>query len=279
MDTIRHTDRVSSGERLLLLIAAALIAVLSLAALLVPDPFAHLIGATGVEPYVYRLVGAAALGYAASLAWALRDNRWSRLRLLVASLLGFSAAGVVGAILQLLSGDTKGIVYVILVLGLAVAALTAYLLYRYRSVPRPAPNIHNWLIWFFAIATLVAVPFALVPLFFPTGFAQLFGLKPDDLLLYRLGGAELAGYVVLGALEIQSRNTAEIHPAGIMVLFFNAMAVLASLLALFTGERSPLIYTVIVVSGAIAILTFIELSRYTRGDIFGDERPVSQAAG
>ncbi len=278
MNLAHHVDEVADRERLLLVIAAIPIAVLSLGALLIPDAFAHLAGAVGSEPYIYRLVGSAALGYAAALVWALRGKRWSRVRLLVASLLGFSASGALGAILQLFSGDTKGIVYVLLVLGLLVGALTAYLLYTHRA-PRPEANIHNWLVGFFAIATLVALPFALVPLFFPAAFGQFFGLRADDLLLYRLGGAELAGYVVLGVLEIQSRNEAEIHPAAIMVLFFNAMAVLASLLALLAGERSSLIYVVLVVSGVIAVVTLVQLTRRTGGNVFGDdEYPAAQPA-
>ena len=85
--------------------------------------------------------------------------------------------------------------------------------------------------------------------------------------------------MALGVLEIQSRNEAEIHPAAIMVLFFNAMAVLASLLALLTGERSSLIYVVIVVSGVIAVLTLVQLARRTGGDLFrDDESPAAQPA-
>jgi hypothetical protein len=275
-----QADQLTNRERLLLLIAAIPIALLSLGALLFPDAFAALIGAAGAEPYIYRLVGAAALGYATALAWALRGNDWVRVRLLVAALCGFSVTGALGALLQLLIGDSKGIVYLILVLGLAVGALTAYLLYAHRAAPRPAANIQNWLVWFVVVATLLAVPFALAPLFFPEGFAHLFGLRATDLLLYRLGGAELAGYVVLGALEFQSRNVSELHSAAIMVLFFNGMAVLASLLALITGEQSALTYIVVVVSGVIAVLTFLQLERRTGGNLFrDDEISTAQPAG
>lgn len=271
MDSARHADQISDRERLLLFVAAIPIAVLSLGALLIPDAFAQLIGAVGAEPYIYRLVGAAALGYAVALIWALRGKRWARVRLLVASLLGFSAMGAIGSVLQLLIGDTKGIVYLILMLGILVGALTAYLLYAHRGTPHPTADIPGWLVGFFAIATLLALPFALFPLFFPEAFGQAFGLRVADLLLYRLGGAELAGYAVLGVLEIQSRSMVEIHPAAIMVLFFNVMAVVASLLALFTGENSTLTYVVIIVSGAVAAVTLLELARRTRGDLFGEQ--------
>lgn len=271
MDSARHADQISDRERLLLFVAAIPIAVLSLGALLIPDAFAQLIGAVGAEPYIYRLVGAAALGYAVALIWALRGKRWARVRLLVASLLGFSAMGAIGSVLQLLIGDTKGIVYLILMLGILVGALTAYLLYAHRGTSHPTADIPGWLVGFFVIATLLALPFALFPLFFPEAFGQAFGLRVADLLLYRLGGAELAGYAVLGVLEIQSRSMVEIHPAAIMVLFFNVMAVVASLLALFTGENSTLTYVVIIVSGAVAAVTLLELARRTRGDLFGEQ--------
>lgn len=280
MDSTRHANQITSSERLLLFVAALPVALLSLGALFTPELFARLIGAEGAEPYIYRLVGAAALGYAAALVWALRGVRWARLRLLVAALLGLSVSGAVGALLQLLMGDTKGIVYLILALGLAIAALSAYLLAKYRAVPRPAANLAPWLVGFFIAATALAVPFALFPLFFPEAFGQAVGLRATDLLLYRVGGAELAGYVVLGIFEIQSRNASEVHSAAIMVLFFNVMAVVASLLALFTGESSPLTYVVVVVSGAIAILTFFALARRTGGRLFGDEEyPATQPAG
>jgi uncharacterized protein (DUF983 family) len=271
MESRYPPDSTTNRERLLLLIATIPIAALSLAALLIPEQFAHFIGAAGTDPYIYRLVGAAALGYASSLAWALRSTNWAHIRLLVSALLAFSICGALGSLLQLGIGDTKGIVRLILVLGLVVSALCAILLFHHRGVPRPEPNIGGWLIAFFLAATLVAVPFAVVPLFLPEAFAHAFRLGTVDLLLYRVGGAELAGYVVLGILELQSRNTAEIQPAAIMVLFFNGIAVLASLVALVAGEHSPLAYVVIVVSGAIAVLTLMELSRLTGGHVFSDD--------
>jgi len=271
MDLTDRTDRITDLERLLLLTATVPIAVLSLGALLIPDLFARLLGATGAHLYLYRLVGAAALGYMAALAWALRSTRWASVRLLIAALLGFSASAALGAVLQLLIGDTKGIVSVILVLGLAVSALTTALLFAHRATSRSASNISRWLVGFFVGATLVALPFAFVPLFFPAAFAHAFGLRATDLLLYRLGGAELAGYVVLGILEIQSRSSVEIHPAAIMVLFFNSVAVLASLLAMVAGERSPLAYVVAAASGAVAVVTLLALTRRTGGHLFRDE--------
>jgi hypothetical protein len=110
-----------------------------------------------------------------------------------------------------------------------------------------------------------------VPLLFPTAFAQAFGLPTVDLLLYRLGGAELVGYVVLGALEVQSRNAVELHPAAIMVLCFNGLAVLASLVALAAGERSFLTYVVVVASGTVAVVTVLALRHYTGGHLFRHE--------
>jgi hypothetical protein len=265
------TDSTTTGERLLLLLATLPIAALSLGALLVPEQFAHLAGATGANSYIYRLVGAAALGYAGSLAWALRETGWAHIHLLVASLLAFSICGALGSLLQLGSGDTMGIVWLILVLGLAVATLCSLMLYRYWAVSRPEPNIGGRLLVFFVVATCVAVPFAVAPLFYPAAFGHAFGLGTADLLVYRVGGAELAGYVVLGILQVQSRNTSEICPAAIMVLLFNAMAVLVSLLALLGGERSSLIYIDMVISGAIAVVTLLELTRFTGRGVFSED--------
>jgi hypothetical protein len=272
-DRTDGTERITDLERLLLLIVSVPVAVLGVGALLVPDQFAHLIGATGATStlYLYRLVGAAGLGYVAALSWGLWTTIWASVRLLAASLLGFGASGAGGAVLQLLSGDTKGIVWVILVLGLAVSVLTTVLLIAHRGALRRQPNVSAGLVGFVVGATLVVLPFALVPLLSPTAFAQALGLPTVDLLLYRLGGAELVGYVVLGALEVQSRNAVELHPAAIMVLFFNGLAVLASLVALVAGERSFLTYLVVVASGTVAVVTVLALQRYTGGHLFRHE--------
>jgi len=275
MDLNQAIDRIADRERLLLLLFAVPITLLGLGALLIPDQFAHLIGASGASLYIYRLVGAAGLGYVAALIWVLRSSLWASVRLLIAALLGFSAAGALGAVLQLLSGDTKAIVWLILILGLAVGVLTTTLLIAHRAAPRLPPNLDTRLVAFVAVATLLVLPFALVPLLVPAAFAQAFGFPTADLLLYRLGGAELVGYVVLGVLEIQSRNAVEIHPAAIMVLFFNGLAVLASLLALLAGERSSLVYVVIVASGAVAIVTLLALLRRTGGHLFHHERSLA----
>ena len=273
LDRTGGTERISDRERLLLLVVSIPIAVLGVGALLLPDQFAHLIGASGATStlYLYRMVGAAGLGYVAALSWGLWTTIWASVRLLIAALLGFGAAGALGALLQLLIGDSKGIVWVILVLGLAVSALTTVALVVHRGAPRRPPNLSTGLVGFVVGATLVVLPFALVPLMFPVAFAQAFGFPTVDLLLYRLGGAELAGYVVLGLLEVQSRNAVELHPAAIMVLFFNGLAVLASLVALATGERSSLTYLVVVVSGAVAVVTLLALLRYTGGHLFRHE--------
>ncbi len=271
MDVTDRTDQITDLERLLLLIATVPIAVLGLCALLIPDAFANLIGATGVNLYLYRLVGAAGLGYMAALVWTLQSRRWARMRLLIAALLGFSGSGALGAALQLLIGDTKGIVWVILVLGLAVSGLTTMLLVAHRTASRLPPNLSTWLVGFFVATSVVALPFALVPLLFPVAFGRTFGLPTVDLLLYRLGGAELVGYVVLGIREIQSRNSVEIHVAAIMVLSFNSLAVLASLLAVLTGERSSLPYVVVIASGATVVVTLLALIRRTGGHPFRHE--------
>lgn len=65
---------------------------------------------------------------------------------------------------------------------------------------------------------------------------------------------------ICGVLAI-TRNEAEKFPAAIMVFFFNAIARL-------------------VVSGVIAVVTLVQLSRRTSGDLFrDDEYPAAQPAG
>src|SRR5436309_15224033 len=98
-------SRVSNTERLLLSLALAGGAVFGLAALLIPVPLAALAGYPGNDHYIYRLAGAATLGYAVALGLALRSDEWAPVRLVVLAVLGFNLASLYACGVELAGGN------------------------------------------------------------------------------------------------------------------------------------------------------------------------------
>jgi hypothetical protein len=104
----------------------------------------------------------------------------------------------------------------------------------------------------------------MLPLLLPATFGHAFGLPGVDVFVYRLGGAAVLGYAVLGAFEVRSRAWAEIRSAAIMVVVFNGLGAIACALVLLgalrdvPGTLAPL---ALVASALVAVATGIELAR------------------
>src|SRR5207245_6051107 len=97
---------------------------------LVPDVAARLVGYTGNEPFIYRLLGASTLGYTAAAVLNLAKPHWYRARIPAWATLTFNAAAVVGALLSLSEGDPSWIVRFVAVAATAFTLITALVIYR-----------------------------------------------------------------------------------------------------------------------------------------------------
>jgi hypothetical protein len=285
--TANRAMQVSGLERILLAVSALAELVFGLALLLAPAKgsfwaitvgsnmadytpvtplpsrsldYANMLGTAGHDPYIYQLAGVAILGYAAALAWALLGTSWARMRLLVTATFMFNVGSLYACGVEIAGGHATAAVYVILVASIVIAAITGWLLFTHHGPP-PVPDIARWLTWFLVAATLLSVPFALLPLFFPVQFGQYFGFQATDVFIYREGGAALLGYAMLGATEVRSRRWAEIRSAAVMVVIFNTLAAIASIVALANGTGKSLAPIVLPASGVIAVATFVELLR------------------
>jgi hypothetical protein len=256
-----RATQLSGLERILLLVPIVGSAFFGLGALLIPLRFATAFGYSGHDPYVYRLVGAAIVGFAGALAWAALGKVWERARLLVIAGLAISVSSLYAVAVEVAGGHAQPVVYLVLALRLAIVAITGWVLYMHRGAPRPAQDIASWLVWFLALATLLSVPFALLPLFVPVQFGHSFGFQATDVFTYREGGATLVGYATLGVFEVLSRRWAEVRSAAIMVVMFNTLAALVSILALVNNTGKSLAPIVLVASGVIAVATLVELLR------------------
>lgn len=236
---IVESARLTRTERVLLAVPMLAGFVFGLFPLLLPGTFAAVSGFPGNDEYIYRLAGAATLGYGVGLAAALRQGEWVSTRLPVAAVLTFNLGSLVACLVEILNPGTAGgarpIVYLILAASVFFVALSAVLLYRHRDQRPGSPDLAAWVPRFLVIATLLATVFGLAAFLVPQLF-QLVGFRVTDGFIYRQAGAATFGYAVMGVLELRSRNWLEMRWAILMAAVFNGVSFLASVVSLLRGD-------------------------------------------
>lgn len=250
--------RLDTWERALLLVPALLAGIFGVGLLLVPGN---------------RFVGAEGAGIMAGLALALRRGDWTTARLPAVATLAFTIAALFACVATAVSssgggdgggGDGGRSQLVLLLVGGATAVLAvsmvALLVWR-RGTARPASGtgVGRTLVWFLALRTATAWLFGVWPLFFPAPFVRTFGVAHVTLFLYRLGGAGLVGYALMGVGELRSRCWSELRAPAVMVLVLAAFCAVVSLASLAIGERSSLGYLVAILASIVTAGTIIEL--------------------
>lgn len=254
-------ERLTSQEKLLLVVPLLGGLVFGFLPLLAPGLLARLAGAMGNDPFIYRLAGAATLGYAIAILLALRQEAWLPVRIVVIATLAFNLGSLYAIALAILDGSATWIVYAILVASISITAITASLLRRHGAAPQLAPDVAAWLValvWFLAIvATLVGA----LGLFVPAMVARLFGYAGTDTFLYRQGGAATLGYGIMGFYQLRSRTWSQWRLPSVMALVFNGLSFILAVLALIGGESSVLPF---IIGGAALVATvgsFMALQR------------------
>jgi hypothetical protein len=257
-----EASRLAGLERLLLLMPLASGGAVALAALLLPVRLATMAGYPGNDHYIYRLAGAAGLGYAAGLALALRSNEWPPVRLPVTAVLAYNLASIYACGAEIAGKSATWVVYLILVASLGFVALTGGLLFRHQeAAPGAGPRVARWVVWLLVLATILAATFGLLPLLFPVQFGQFFGLQATDTFIYHQAGAATFGYAVMGVGELMSRRWGEIRWPAVMALTFNGIACVVSLLAIVAAKPSLLTYLVAPASLVVAVGMIVALRR------------------
>lgn len=244
--------RLGTWERALLLVPAIPAAVFGVGLLVVPGN---------------RFVGAEGVGCVAALAIALWCGDWTTARLPTVAALAISTAVLYACVATAAGGGATASVYLILGAAAVPAASAAVLLFGRRGRSgtwRPAPDVGRWLVWFLALRTAVAWLLGLGPLFFPAQFVHTFGVTHANLFLYRLGGAGLVGYAVMGIGELRSRRWSELRAPAAMVLVLVSLCAAVSLVSLAIGERSALGVLVAIVASATTVGTVVELRHASR---------------
>lgn len=253
--------KLSNTERILLLLPIAGGLVFGLAPLLLGGAFGALLGFAGNDTFIYRLAGAATLGYAIALIMGIRQGDWMPLRLVVLATLAFNVASIFACMVQLVTGNTNLVIYLILGTSIAITAITASMLNRHAGVERPAADVSVWYIRFLILGTVLSGVFGLMPLLIPVFGANLLGFHGTDVFLIRQAGAASLGYAVMGVYGIRSGSWAELRLPLVMALIFNGFSFLASVVALFSGE--PVLITV-VIGAASLFVTIVGLIAYQR---------------
>lgn len=226
--------------RALLLIQTVVAGLFGLTTFLVPGRFAAITGFTGHEPFFYRLVGAATLGYGVVAFVAYWERvPWQQVRLPIVAAFTFNLAAVVASLLSLADGDRQPLVYFVLVAAAAFTVVTAYWLRQNQGVPlTDNRRISSSFRLVILIATVAAAFFGVVPLLLARPLASAASFKTDDLFILRGAAAATLGYAVAGVLQLRAPVWSAIRLQVIAALVFNGLSVIGAALYVLGGGRS-----------------------------------------
>jgi hypothetical protein len=264
-----HAGQVSSEdrsklnrlERVLLLLPTVGGLVFGVFPLLLGGGFGAVLGAPGNDSFIYRLAGAATLGYAAALILGLRQGDWTPLRLVVTGTLTFNLASIYACLVHVVTGTANFFVYLIFGTSIAITAITLWLLNRHPRESQTEADVSVWYIRFLVLGAVLSGAFGLLPLLIPVLGATLTGFQGTDVFLIRQAGAASLGYAVMSILGIRSGAWEEIRLPLIMALVFNGFSFIASAVALFSGE--PVLMSA-VIGAASLFVTMIGIIAYQR---------------
>jgi hypothetical protein len=226
--------------RALLAIQVLAAAVFGLWPFVAPEAFAALGGLRGTEPFIYRLAGAATLGYGVAALFALGRPSWERVRIPIAATTAFNAAAVLAMFLSIADGETPWIVWLILAAASVFTLLGGYWLIRNQGPAEERPHpVGGRFRLVLGVATLAATIFGVVPLLAAEAAASLAGFDTAELFPYRMAGAATLGYAVAGVLQLRERAAGAVRLQVVAALVFNACSALAVALYLLGGDSAP----------------------------------------
>ena len=254
--------RLRSGERSLLGFVAVASGVVALIALFAPETASALLGLSGAgNTYIYRMGGAAGLGYAVALGLGIGSNHWRALRIPVVAAFIYALASAYASAIALIGGNSMPALIAGGSLSVVMTLILGSILYSHRATPLPdtQPDVATWVVRLVQLATVLALVFGILPSFAPGFFSFLFGRAGTDALVAGLAAAACLGYGVMGILELRSLRWAEMRLPTLMAAIFNGISLVASILAIAAGDPGWLAYpvlgaTLIVTGGSVAAL-------------------------
>ena len=221
---------------------------------LAPLEFARLFSLIGDEPYLYRLAGAAAIGYSIAALVALFRATWRSIRIPVIASFTFNLAAAGACLLAIDESGVGPLPALVAIAATLFTALSAYWLRRDDGERAPQDEeLEPAFRVILGLATVAASVFGLAPLLLPRTFASFLAISDADLVMIRLAGAATLGYAVAGAFQLLANRWPEIRIQVIAAIVFNALSAVASAIYLAGGGPSIL---GLVVLPASAFFTF-----------------------
>lgn len=257
MATKKQTAQLSNSERNLLYLPAIAGLVFGLLPLVLGGAFGRAVGYSGDDTFIYRVAGAATLGYGVALILGLRQANWTALRLVVLATLIFNLASIFACVIEIINSTTTLLSYVILASSILFSGITAWVLNQHRRNAATKANVSKGTIQLLALGTVLSGLFGVLPLLIPVQFAQLVGFKGTDVFLIRQAAAAALGYAVMGIYEIRSGVWSKLRLPVIMAVIFNGFSFIACVLALLAGD--PIL--IVAVIGAASLFVTVTYSR------------------
>jgi hypothetical protein len=254
-------ERLSGVERALLVIPMLGALVFGILPLFFSAQFAPLFGYTGNDTYLYRLAGAVTLGYVPGLVLTILSGAWTPARLVIVATLVFNIGSLFAIAMAILAGNTPPVVYAILLTSLLIIGMTTWMLNARRNAARPAPDVANWVVYLIVFLTAAAFGTGTLFLLAPMQVSQLFGFMGTDEFVFRQGGAATLGFAVMGVFELRSRSWQEIRLPNLNALVFNGASLIATIVAIVSGDPILLLAVVLLVTLVATIGCTITLIR------------------
>jgi hypothetical protein len=233
--TVSTKTLLSGWERALLVLPALAGLALGFLLAFLPGLFAAITQFSADDAYIYRLAGAAILGYGVALSIGLFQQSWLAVRLVVIGVLVNNLGSLYACTIAIFSGHVPYSVYLFLVTNLLFVAICGLLVVRHWGVPQPKSNLASRAMQFFLIVGAVAAgAFGVLPLFVPDLFT-LFHLHINAPFIIREAGAASLGYAVVAVLAQWAKNSQEFRLITVMGAVFNGVGGLVSIPYLLAG--------------------------------------------
>lgn len=255
------SDRLSSLERILLVVPLLGGLVFGILPLFFSMQFATLLGFSGNDTYLYRLAGAVVLGYVPGLLLAILQGQWTSVRLVVIATLVFNIGSLFAIAMAVITGTASPIVYAILAASVLIIGITVWMLKTHQAVSKPTADISQWLVYLIVFLTAAAFGTGTLFTFIPGLSAQLFGFQGTDEFVFRQGGAATLGFAVMGVFQLRSRAWQEIRLPSLNALLFNGASLLATIVAIVSGDPILLLLVVLLVTAVATVGCVVTLAR------------------
>ena len=253
MKADNKTGQVSSLERGLLFLPLAAGIIFGVLPFFMGGGFGRAVGYAGNDTFIYRLAGAATLGYGIAYIMGLMQSDWAPVRLVVVATLTFNIASIFACVMEMVSGTANWFSYMITGASIILIAITAWVLSQHWGARAPASDVSAGTIRGLGLGVVLSGALGLLPLFVPVLLAQLVGYKGTDVFIIRQAGAASLGYAVMAFFGIRSGAWQELRLPSVMALVFNGFSLIAAILAILNHD--PLL--IVLVIGAAALFVTV----------------------